>query len=204
MKNKNRFLTFCWACVPGAGEMYLGYMKRGLSLMTIFWGIIMVGFALNFDAVLMMLPVVWAYAFFDTFNLRARAQEGTSEPDDYIVDLSRISSKEWNDMIRRNHTALGAVLVFIGVYAIYKQVVYRLGWSVSGVLWQIVNILPTVAIAGLLIWLGVRLMRAENDKEAEDYKAFEGTAKAVWEKIENDPPEEKNTEDTPKNDLEEW
>ena len=29
---KNGFLTFCCAFVPGAGQMYQGYMKRGLSL----------------------------------------------------------------------------------------------------------------------------------------------------------------------------
>ena len=30
---KNGFLTFCCAFIPGAGQMYQGYMKRGLSLM---------------------------------------------------------------------------------------------------------------------------------------------------------------------------
>ena len=29
---KNGFLTFCCAFIPGAGQMYQGYMKRGLSL----------------------------------------------------------------------------------------------------------------------------------------------------------------------------
>ena len=33
---KNGFLTFCFACIPGAGQMYYGYMKRGLSLITLF------------------------------------------------------------------------------------------------------------------------------------------------------------------------
>ena len=33
MKRKSGFLTFCLAFCPGAGQMYQGYMKRGLSLM---------------------------------------------------------------------------------------------------------------------------------------------------------------------------
>ena len=33
---KNGFLTFVFACIPGAGQMYYGYMKRGLSMITIF------------------------------------------------------------------------------------------------------------------------------------------------------------------------
>ena len=30
---KSMFLTFCFSFIPGAGQMYQGYMKRGLSLM---------------------------------------------------------------------------------------------------------------------------------------------------------------------------
>ena len=36
---KNGFLTFCCAFIPGAGQMYQGYMKRGLSLILIFFAI---------------------------------------------------------------------------------------------------------------------------------------------------------------------
>lgn len=204
MRNKNRFLTFFWACVPGAGEMYLGYMKRGLSLMTFFWGIVMISVAFNFDAILMLLPVVWAYAFFDTFNLRAHEQEGTSETDDYIVDVSRFGSEEWNDMIRRNHAVIGAAMIFVGASALYKQMINSFGWSLSKVMWQILNILPSMAIAGLLIWLGVRLMRTENNKQPEDYKAFEGTAKSVWNKLEKEDPEEPKNESTTNSELDEW
>ena len=47
MQRKSGFLTFCFACLPGAGEMYLGYMKRGLSVMIAFWGLIFVASLLN-------------------------------------------------------------------------------------------------------------------------------------------------------------
>ena len=33
---KNLFLTFCFSFIPGAGQMYQAYMKRGLSIMIIF------------------------------------------------------------------------------------------------------------------------------------------------------------------------
>ena len=33
---KNGILTFFFAFCPGAGQMYQGYMKRGLSLITMF------------------------------------------------------------------------------------------------------------------------------------------------------------------------
>ena len=40
---KNAFLTFIFACIPGAGQMYYGYMKRGTSLLVYFCLFIMLG-----------------------------------------------------------------------------------------------------------------------------------------------------------------
>ena len=72
MQRKSGFLTFCFACLPGAGEMYLGYMKRGLSVMIAFWGLIFVASLLNMGILGILAPIIWAYSFFDTFNLRAQ------------------------------------------------------------------------------------------------------------------------------------
>ena len=44
---KNGILTFLFAFVPGAGQMYQGYMKRGLSLITMFCLCIMAGMLLE-------------------------------------------------------------------------------------------------------------------------------------------------------------
>ena len=32
-KKKNGFLAFCFSLIPGAGEMYMGFMKQGASIM---------------------------------------------------------------------------------------------------------------------------------------------------------------------------
>ena len=40
---KNALLTFIFACIPGAGQMYYGYMQRGLSLITLFCASFMLG-----------------------------------------------------------------------------------------------------------------------------------------------------------------
>ena len=71
MKRKNGFLTFLCACCFGAGQMYLGMMKRGVSIMLAACLIFAVGGVLGISILLVLLPVVWFFAFFDTFNLRA-------------------------------------------------------------------------------------------------------------------------------------
>lgn len=40
---RNKFLVFCFAFVPGAGQMYLGMMKKGLVIMGAFWAVTAIG-----------------------------------------------------------------------------------------------------------------------------------------------------------------
>ena len=80
---KNGILTLLFACIPGAGQMYQGYMKRGLSLILTACCIGMVSSLLN--PVLLLLVVVWMYSFFDTFNLRAQILADTAPEDDYLI-----------------------------------------------------------------------------------------------------------------------
>ena len=75
MRSKSGFFTFCFGLVPGMGQMYLGYMKRGISLMLMFVGVIFVSALLNIGLLCIVLPVIWAYALFDALNLRTQTPE---------------------------------------------------------------------------------------------------------------------------------
>ena len=66
---KNGILTLLFACIPGAGQMYQGYMKRGLSLITMFCLFIILGSTTGLDALVVGCIVVYMYSFFDTLNL---------------------------------------------------------------------------------------------------------------------------------------
>lgn len=64
---KNGFLTFIFACIPGAGQMYYGYMQRGLSIAMIL--ILCVMAATVVEPLLFLCLVIWMYSFFDTYDL---------------------------------------------------------------------------------------------------------------------------------------
>ena len=66
-KKKSRFLAILFGFCPGAGQMYLGKMNRGLTLMSLFFGDIALG--VIFPPMLFILPLIWFYAFFDSLNL---------------------------------------------------------------------------------------------------------------------------------------
>lgn len=49
-KKKSGFLTFCFSLMPGAGEMYMGFMKQGVSIMAFFWLLIFFGGIFQYGA----------------------------------------------------------------------------------------------------------------------------------------------------------
>ena len=163
---KNGFLTFCCAFIPGAGQMYQGYMKRGLSLILTACLIGMVSSLLN--PVLLLLVVVWMYSFFDTFNLRAQIGAGTAPQDDYLVHIN------WHDQrmeqfMLDSHKLLGWGLIALGALVAYQNILMNtLGdivwrWGQSSpffrALYLMMDQLPEVVVCVALIVCGIWLVK---------------------------------------------
>ena len=62
---KNGLLTLLFAFIPGAGQMYQGYMKRGLSLMLMCCAICVL--AMLFAPIALFLLLVFSLRNFQTF-----------------------------------------------------------------------------------------------------------------------------------------
>ena len=58
---KNIFLTFCFSFVPGAGQMYQGYMKRGLSILILFSAFAAIFGTVSIPLFIIPLPVIYIY-----------------------------------------------------------------------------------------------------------------------------------------------
>lgn len=71
MTHRNGFLLFISSCLSGCGQMYQGYMKRGLSLLLAFCLILFASTYFFLGALALFLPVIWLYAFFDSYALRS-------------------------------------------------------------------------------------------------------------------------------------
>ena len=181
---KNGFWTFCFAFIPGAGQMYQGYMKRGLSLVSVCAAAIgvaslfypLVGFAFGVGC------IVWMYSFFDTFNLRSQLLTGDAPADDYLFHLGQDAS--FTRFFKARHKLFGWALVAVGLYTLYDQLVMdllaRLYWRLENqwvvqVLYNILDKVPTVLICLALIALGVWLVRGPQKKQpfAEDQDEME-------------------------------
>ena len=180
---KNGFLTFCCAFIPGAGQMYQGYMKRGLSLILTACLIGMVSSLLN--PVLLLLVVVWMYSFFDTFNLRAQIIADTAPEDDYLVHFDP-RDKRLARALLDSHKLVGWALIAFGALIAYENIIMNL---LNDVLWRwgrdsvvfrafylVMDRLPDVVLCVALILCGAWLVRGPQKAGKKQAEAQEDAA----------------------------
>ncbi len=166
-KKKSGFLTFCFSLVPGAGEMYMGFMKQGVSIMALFWLLIFLSAFLNIGPVLFILPILWCYSFFNVHNIRGMSdEEFYSLEDDYLFHIDRmLPTGRWN---KKQNNLFAAALIIIGVVILWGNLTDYMRWIFpSQIYWNIVDAVPQVTIALLLIWSGLNLIRGKK-KELDD------------------------------------
>lgn len=178
---KNGILTFLFAFVPGAGQMYQGYMKRGLSLITLFFLCIMAGMLLLEPLVLTAL-IVWMYSFFDTFNLRAQIIAENAPADDYLVHINW-KDKRMQDFMMDSHKLLGWGLIALGGLVAYENVIMRVfgdvmwRWGQNNPVFRafylMLDELPQIVTCVALIVCGLWLVRGPKGKKVHRKKAEE-------------------------------
>lgn len=177
---KNGILTLLFACIPGAGQMYQGYMKRGLSLITLFFLCIMAGMLL--EPLVLTALIVWMYSFFDTFNLRAQFIAGTAPADDYLVHFNTKDAR-LTLFFRDSHKLVGWALIALGAMVAYQNIIMRvLGdvmwrWGQNSPFFRAVYLmldeLPEVVVCVALIVCGLWLVRGPKGKKVHRKKAEE-------------------------------
>ena len=174
MNVKHGFWMFVTSCLSGCGQMYQGYMKRGISLLVLFFALLAVAGFFGIAPIAFFLPVVWAYAFFDSYNLRARIAAGEPPEDAYLFGMSDMDSQQLHALLRKRHSIIGWVLVFLGVYMLYDTLLDRIGW-IWGWDW-LYNLLrydvPRLVLTVLVILLGLWFIRGPRTKREEDIPEF--------------------------------
>lgn len=156
---KNLFLTFCFSFIPGAGQMYQNYMKRGLSLMCIAGVLIIL--ATITETVIFIVPflVVMAYSFFDTYNIRNEIGTENQIKDDYIINGIDFSNL-------KNNKLLGIGIILIGVYIILNNILYSFAISTGmqvaiNFVRTIKNYLPSIIVSAITIGVGIKMLSKE-------------------------------------------
>lgn len=166
---KNAFLTFIFACIPGAGQMYYGYMKRGTSLLVYFCLFIMLGTIIS--PLVVGVAVVYMFSFFDTYDLIRHMAAGEPKEDSLLV-LGNY--EEIKKMVPQHNRLIGWGLVGFGVWALYETFIstwlYTLLCNLmgNGYAYDIITGIPNIVIAALLIFAGIKLLGLHPEKKNRD------------------------------------
>lgn len=174
-KQKKGFLLFITSLFPGAGEMYMGFKKQGISIMGVFWLTIALATGLNFGWLLMLLPILWFYSFFNVHNLKSLTEEEFySVEDDYILHLDRLFGNS-EEVLKKYRKALAVFLIVIGVVLLWNSLFDVLEWILpyflQDFLWRISYLLPRLILAVGVIGLGLYLIHGKKRELDENEEA---------------------------------
>lgn len=187
---KNGFLNFCFSLVPGAGQMYQGFIKRGASIMTLFFGWLCVSAYIGVDELLFFLPVIWFFGFFDALHRNSLSDaEREQLKDGFLL----IHEEEFDKMTLRKFRIPAAVLlIFIGIYELLRMFVHLLiergflFWD-SAIVGLVYDEFPKMVFSLVIIMVGVYLISGKKKSMDDMEHGFvSGTPKAEFDKQDSD------------------
>ncbi len=174
-KRKNKFFTFICSLLPGAAEMYMGFMKTGFTLMIAFFlSYIPVVFFSSFDFLMAIGVVIWFFGFFHARNYASMTEEEFEAMDDHYIWEEFTELKGVKVAGKTTRRIIAAVLILLGIGTLWNYfsgIIYSL---IPGDYWEdiypIVSEIPQVVIAVLFVIAGVFMIRGKKKElnEAPD------------------------------------
>lgn len=165
---KNIVLTFCFSFIPGAGQMYQQYMKRGLSITMITAMFLALAIILSTPIFAIPVFILVMYSFFDTFNIRNTLDSEAKPEDEYIWKSAGLDLLNVNLKAVEKNSFIGISLVLIGVYLIFNNVLGSMlynsdiKWLVSLVI-TVREYLPSIIIAAVSIGIGLKFIKSNKE-----------------------------------------
>lgn len=165
IKKKSKFLTFILSILPGAGHMYMGFMKTGVSFMCVFLFLIFLSSWLDTGPLLFIAPLIWFYSFFDCTNRMSLDEDAFLLLEDkYLFSIDKLVILD-QDIFSKRRLASGVVLLFLGIYLLSENIIDFLQPLIPYELYEIIyNIMrqaPQLIIGVSIVALGIRLIKGK-------------------------------------------
>ncbi len=181
-KKKNGFLTFIFSLIPGAGEMFMGFFKQGISIMCVFFGLIAISTYLVIGPLTFLLPIIWFYSFFHVHNLASLSdEEFYAVEDKFLFDFDEDIFKKQIGK-EKTRKILAVILIIFGSYAIwdmFMNYVYdlvndymrRFIW-----LYSVLRDMPRFVFSVAIILAGVYLIKGKKKELDQLEEILENTS----------------------------
>lgn len=180
-KQKRGFWLFIFSLIPGAGEMYMGFKKQGISIMLLFWSVIAIAAWSGMNWFIFLIPIIWFYSFFNVHNLKCLSEEEFySMEDTYILHMDRLGN-DIDSLIFGHRKSVAVFLIVFGAAILWNNIVdffyLILPSRLANILGTFAYHLPQIIIAIAIILTGWYLLtrkkdelnEKQTDKEEEHY-----------------------------------
>ena len=169
-KKKNKFFTFIFSLLPGAAEMYMGFMKNGLSMMVMFFISFVPMILFDYMEFMMLLSIVlWFYGFFHARNIAGLDDADFDQLEDKYI-WEEFGDPKWKELDQKKIRKWGAIfLIIIGVAELWNYFFYDIVCRlIPGDYWNdiypVVKDIPMVVFAILFIILGIKMIRGKKEE----------------------------------------
>lgn len=174
-KKKNRFLLFCCSLYPGAGELYLGFMKMGLSLLAVFSLSVMLVSYSGIGVLALGIMVIWVYSFFHANNLGGLSDEEFMRvEDEYLFGIGKDEVDSAKDFFTGKYRKVfAAILILLGASMTWQTICRTLRYLVgndiyyefiSPIAGYINDEVPRLIVGVVIIWFGVKLIQGKKNE----------------------------------------
>ncbi len=169
-RKKSGFLTFCFSLMPGAGEMYLGFMKMGTSLMGLFFIVIAAILLLNVGTVMLIDVVLWFYSFFHVHNLAGLPDaEFLAVEDEFLFRLDEVF--DMGEEKEKYRKVVAVLMIVVGILLLWN------GWKAALKPWipnflfdmisRFENTAPRILIGIAIMIGGIHMIKGKKEEMEE-------------------------------------
>ena len=168
-RQKSKFWTFIFSFIPGCGQLYMGFMQRGLSLLIMFAASIALTSFTSFGAFAAFIAIIWLYSFFDAMNLASAPPEVFVGIKDemFLFQNAQIQLKNPKKTVGICLISLGVVMVGQQIFRLVLNYVYDVyGAEVYDKIWYIENVALRVGFGLITVAAGFYIIFRKK-KEAD-------------------------------------
>lgn len=165
IRKKSSFSTFIFSLLPGAGQMYMGFMKRGISLMSAFFLLIFLSSWLELGPLMFIMPIIWFFSFFDVFNLRSMPDSEFALMEDDFILYPEFTKEKIRLLQSKYRSILAYALIIIGITILWNNMYNLFRWFLPDYLRDLVysfgRYIPQLFVGCAIIALGIYLIRGK-------------------------------------------
>ena len=168
-KKKNKAFTFICSFLPGAAEMYMGFMKLGLSLMALFFLSFMIPaiFSAN-DVFICIAFILWFYGFFHARNIASlEDMDFIALKDQFIweeftegkpMKISGKTGRKWFAVLL---IVFGCGILWSSFRSIFFQFIPDELWEM---LYPVISRIPETVLAIVIIFIGIKMILGKKEE----------------------------------------